>query len=137
MNMGNLGKLALTAQEALQNTMNIAGDAKSAMAQPIHMLKALLDAKENNLSAIIKRIGADPDQMSKNAQAEIDALPKQESSGGMLPMGAPGPELMNVLDEAVKVAEKLGDQYATSEHLLIALSKDKGAAGKILKQCKF
>ena len=132
MNMGNLGKLALTAQEALQNTMNIAGEHKSAMAQPVHMLAALLDAKENNLSAIIKRIGADPEQLLKNAQDEIEKMPKQESSGGMLPTGAPGPELMNVLDEAVKIAEKLGDQYATSEHLLIALSKDKGAAGKIL-----
>ena len=132
MNMGNLGKLALTAQEALQNTMNVAGQAKSATAQPVHMLKALLDAKENNLSAIIKRIGADPDQLLKNAEAEIESMPKQQSSGGMLPMGAPGPELMNLLDEAVNTAEKLGDQYATSEHLLIALSKDKGAAGKIL-----
>ena len=132
MNMGNLGKLALTAQEALQSTMNIAGEAKSAMAQPVHMLKALLEAKENNLSAIIKRIGADPDTLLQNVNAEIEGMPKQESSGGMLPMGAPGPELMNLLDEAVKVAEKLGDQYATSEHLLIALSKDKGAAGKIL-----
>lgn len=132
MNMGNLGKLALTAQEALQNTMNIAGDAKSAMAQPVHMLAALLDSKENNLSAIIKRIGADPEQLLKNAKDEIDSMPKQESSGGMLPTGAPGPELMNVLDEAVKIAEKLGDQYATSEHLLIALTKDKGSAGKIL-----
>ena len=130
--MGNLGKLALTAQEALQNTMNIAGEAKSAMAQPVHMLKALLEAKENNLSAIIKRIGADPDTLLQNVDAEIEGMPKTESTGGMIPMGAPGPELMNLLDEAVKIAEKLGDQYATSEHLLIALSKDKGAAGKIL-----
>ena len=130
--MGNLGKLALTAQEALQNTMNVAGEAKSATAQPIHMLKALLDANENNLSAIIKRIGADADQLLANAEAEIESMPKQESSGGMLPTGAPGPELMNLLDDAVIIAEKLGDQYATSEHLLIALSKDKGAAGKIL-----
>lgn len=130
--MGDFGKLALTAQEALQNTMNIAGKAKSATSQPVHMLKALLDAKENNLSAIIKRIGADPETLLKNTEVEIDKLPKTESAGGMLPMGAPGPELMNVIDQAVKASEKLGDQYATSEHLLIALAKDKGAAGKIL-----
>ena len=36
---------------------------------------------------------------------------------------------MGVIDQAVKIAEKLGDSYATTEHLLIALSEDKNAAG--------
>ena len=58
MNMGNLNKLALTAQEALQQTISIASEAESSQAEPIHMLKALLESKENNLSAIVKRIGA-------------------------------------------------------------------------------
>ena len=132
MNMGNLNKLALTAQEVLQETMSIASDAQSAMAQPIHMLKALLSRGENNLSAIIKRIGADPATLLSAVDAEIDKMPKQSGGGAMGIMGAPGPELMNVLDNAVKAAEKLGDSYATSEHLLIALSEDKGVAGRIL-----
>ena len=132
MNMGNLNKLAITAQEALQETMGIAADAQSAMAQPVHMLKALLTRGENNLSAIIKRIGADPAALLSNVNAEIDRMPKQSGGGMMGIQGAPGPELMNVLDNAVKAAEKLGDSYATSEHLLIALSEDKGAAGRIL-----
>ena len=55
-----LDKLAITAQEAFQNSMGVASDAESAVIQPIHLLKALLDADENNLAAIIKRIGADP-----------------------------------------------------------------------------
>ncbi len=132
MNMGNLNKLALTAQEVLQETMSIASDAQSAMAQPIHMLKALLSRGENNLSAIIKRIGADPAALLSAVDVEIDKMPKQSGGGAMGIMGAPGPELMNVLDNAVKAAEKLGDSYATSEHLLIALSEDKGVAGRIL-----
>ena len=40
--------------------------------------------------------------------------------------------LVSLLDKAVKIAEKLGDSYATSEHLLIALSEENDAAGKIL-----
>ena len=54
------------------------------------------------------------------------------SGNPMMMAGAPGPALMNLIDNAVKIAEKLGDSYATSEHLLIALSEDKGPAGKIL-----
>ena len=44
MNMGNLNKLALTAQEALQQTLSIASDAQASQAEPIHMLKALLES---------------------------------------------------------------------------------------------
>ena len=130
MNMGNLNKLALTAQEALQNALSIASDAEAAQAEPIHLLKALLAAGENNLNAIVKRIGADPAALLANTNAEIDAMPKVKSSGMLT--GAPGMQLLNTLDRAVKVAEKLGDSYATSEHLLIALAQDKGAAGKVL-----
>ncbi|WP_139651454.1 ATP-dependent chaperone ClpB [Raoultibacter phocaeensis] len=132
MNMGNLNKLAITAQEALQQTIAIASESEASQAEPIHMLKALLESKENNLSAIVKRIGADPFQLLANADAEIARMPKVSSSNTMMMSGIPGPDLMNLIDRAVKIAEKLGDSYATSEHLLIALSEDKGAAGKIL-----
>ena len=133
MNMGNLNKLALTAQEALQQTLSIASDAQASQAEPIHMLKALLESKENNLSAIIKRIGADPAAMRASIDAHIESMPKV--SGGNAPFGMsgiPSQALMSLLDNAVKIAEKLGDSYATSEHLLIALSEDKGEAGRIL-----
>ena len=124
-----LDKLAITAQEAFQNSMGVASDAESAVIQPIHLLKALLDADENNLAAIIKRIGADPAQLERNVNEEVERGPK--SQGGM-PMPMPGNDLMKTIDNAVKAAEKLGDSYATSEHLLIALSEDKGPAGRIL-----
>ena len=130
--MGNLQKLALTAQEALQNTLGIASDAEAAQAEPIHMLKALLETQENNLNAIIKRIGADPAALLANVNDEIAKMPKVSNSGSMLMGGVPSMELMNLLDNAVKIAESLGDQYATSEHLLIALTEDKGTAGKLL-----
>ena len=124
-----LDKLALTAQEAFQASMGVAADADAAVIEPIHLLKALLDAGENNLAAIIKRIGADPAMLAKNVEDEIARMPK--STGGM-GMSIPGNDLIKVIDNAVKIAEKLGDSYATSEHLLIALSEDKGAAGRVL-----
>ena len=132
MNMGNLNKLALTAQEALQQTIVIASENEASQAEPIHMLKALLESKENNLSAIIKRIGAEPLQMLANVDAEIARMPKVDSNNTMMMSGIPGPARLALIDSAVKIAEKLGDSFATSEHLLIALSEEKGTAGKIL-----
>ena len=86
------------------------------------MLKALLDSDENNLAAIVKRIGADPVWLSQNVADEIAKMPKQT---GATPMAIPGQDLIKVIDNSVKIAEKIGDSYVTSEHLLIALSEDK------------
>ncbi len=125
-----LDKLAVTAQEAFQASMGVAGDAQSSTIEPIHLLKAMLDASENNLSAIIKRIGADPAQLSQNVDSAIAAMPK--ASGSNMPMAMPSNALMQVIDNAVKAAERMGDSYATTEHLLIALAQDKGDAGRVL-----
>ena len=125
-----LDKLAVTAQEAFQASMGVAGDAQSSTIEPIHLLKAMLDASENNLSAIIKRIGADPAQLSRNVDDAIAAMPK--ASGSSMPMAMPGNNLIKVIDNAVKAAERMGDSYATTEHLLIALAQDKGEAGRVL-----
>ncbi len=110
--------------------MGIASDADSAMIEPIHLLKALFDADENNIAAIIKRIGADPTWLAQNIEDDIAKMPKQSGSG--LPMAAPSQAFIKTIDNAEKIAGKLGDSYVTSEHLLIALSEDKGSAGKLL-----
>ncbi len=125
-----LDKLAITAQEAFQNAMSVAGDAETASVDSIHLLKALLDTGENNLSAIIKRVGADPVQLKSQVDKAIENGPKV--TGGVMGMPMPTQNLMKVIDGAVKAAEKMGDSYATSEHLLIALTEDNGQAGKIL-----
>ena len=125
-----LDKLAVTAQEAFQSAMGVAGDAETASVDTIHLLKALLDSGENNLSAIIKRVGADPAALKANVESAIANGPKV--TGGVMGMPLPTQNLISVIDNSVKIAEKMGDSYATSEHLLIALTEDKGQAGKIL-----
>ena len=124
-------KLALTAQEALQSAMSIAGEAEAGSVEPLHLLSALLTSGEHNMSAIISRIGADPAYLKTKVADEIAKMPKV-SNGGFMGMAVPSPAFIRVMDNAVKIAEKLGDSYATSEHLLIALSEEKGNAGKIL-----
>jgi ATP-dependent Clp protease ATP-binding subunit ClpB len=125
-----LDKLSVTAQQAFQASMSVAADANNSSIEPIHLLKALLEAGENNISSILKRIGADPNVIKNNVDEEVNKLPK--SSGNALPMAIPSQDLMKIIDNSVKIAEKLGDSYATTEHLLIALTEDKGSAGKVL-----
>ena len=124
-----LDKLSISAQEAFQASMGVAGDAQASVIEPIHLLKAVLDASENNLEAILKRIGADPASLKRNVNVAIEAKPKVN---GSMAMTIPGNDLLKVIDAAVKAAEKMGDSYATTEHLLIALAADKGDAGRVL-----
>ena len=122
-----LDKLSLSAQEAFQASMGVAGDAEASIIEPIHLLKAVLDASENNLEAILRRIGADPASLRRNVDDVIKSKPKVNGA-----MTIPGTDLIKVIDNAVKAAEKMGDSYATTEHLLIALAGDKGDAGRVL-----
>ena len=125
-----LDKLALTSQEALQVAIGIASDAEAPSVESEHLLAALLEKNENNISSIIERIGADPAQLKKAVDDRIASKPKMHG-GNIAQMGF-GNGLAKVLDEATKAATKMGDAYVTTEHLLIALAGDKGDAGAVL-----
>lgn len=123
-----LDKWAVTAQEALQAALGIAGDAEASEVAPAHLLKALLDSNERNLRSILEKIGADPDSIATQVDQAISKAPKV--SGAQIGIGN---DLLKVINEAEKLATKLGDSYVTSEHLLTALANDNTDAGRILR----
>ena len=124
-------KLAVTAQEAFKSAMDIASKHEAATTEPLHLLAAILSADENNLKAIITRIGADPAMLKQRVDAEVEHQPKV-SGQTFMGMVAPSREFDSLMNNAEKIAGKLDDNYITTEHLLIALSEDKGQAGRIL-----
>ena len=124
-------KLAVTAQEAFKSAMDIASKHEAATTEPLHLLAAILSADENNLKAIITRIGADPAVLKKRVDDEIEHQPKV-SGQTFMGMVAPSREFDALMNNAEKIAGKLDDNYITTEHLLIALAEDKGQAGRIL-----
>ena len=123
-----LDKWAVTAQEALQAALGIAGDVEASEVAPTHLLKALLDSNERNLRSILEKIGADPDVIAAQVDQAISKAPKV--SGAQIGIGN---DLLKIINEAEKLATKLGDSYVTSEHLLTALANDNTDAGRILR----
>lgn len=123
-----LDKWAVTAQEALQAALGIAGDVEASEVAPTHLLKALLDSNERNLRSILEKIGADPDAIATQVDQTISKAPKV--SGAQIGIGN---DLLKVINEAEKLATNLGDSYVTSEHLLTALANDNTDAGRILR----
>ncbi|MCI7439224.1 MAG: ATP-dependent chaperone ClpB [Coriobacteriaceae bacterium] len=125
-----IDKWAVTAQEALQSAVGIATDAEAGQVEPIHLLKALLSSGEQNIRAIVERVGADPASIEAQVDQAIASAPKV--TGDSSQMGA-GTNFVRVSDAAEKLATKMGDSYVTSEHLLCALADERGKAGSILK----
>ena len=126
----NLNKMAVTAQEALQSAIGIATDAQAGSVEPVHLLKALLDSGERNLSSIIERVGADPATITNEVNAQIAREPKVSGSGQQVGLSN---DFVKVVDAAEKLAGKMEDAYVTSEHLLCALADDRSDAGRILQ----
>ena len=124
-----IDKLAMTSREALQTAIGIAEDAQAGSVQPIHLLSALLNAGERNISVIIERIGADASELSRSTQTVIDRAPKVSGEGQQMGLSN---ELVRVLEKAEKKASKMGDSFVVTEHLLMALAEDKGDAGRVL-----
>ena len=125
-----IDKWAVTAQEALQSAVGIATDAEASQVEPVHLLKALLSSGEQNIKAIVERVGADPAAIESQVDRAIANAPKV--TGDNSQMGA-GTNFVRVADAAEKLATKMGDSYVTSEHLLCALADDRSEAGSILK----
>ena len=125
-----IDKLAMTSREALQTAMGIASDAQAGAVEPIHLLFALLTAGERNISVIIERIGAEPSQLARATQDVIDRAPKVSGDGAEMGLSR---DLVRVLERAEKHAAKMEDNFVITEHLLMALSEDKGEAGRVLK----
>ena len=123
-------KFSYSAAEALQATMGIAADAQAPAMAPIHLLAALLDSGEHNISAIIERIGADPASIRTQVQSTIDRAPKVSGDTAGTNMTQ---DLLRVINDAEKVASKLGDEYTTTEHMLCGIADSKCEAGSILK----
>ena len=122
-------KFTVKAQEALQGTQDVAGRFGNQQLEPLHLLLTLVEQKEGIVPSLLTRLGAPPSAVAAEAERAIEALPKV---GGTTDHYL-SPALKEVLDQAAKETEQFKDEFVSTEHLLLALSrKSKEAAGRIL-----
>ena len=122
-------KFTVKAQEALQGTQDVAGRFGNQQMEPLHLLLALIEQKEGIVPSLLARLGVPPASVAKEAEQAIENLPKV---GGTTDHYL-SPALKEVLDQASKETEQFKDEFVSTEHLLLALSrKTKDAAGRIL-----
>ncbi|AUZ88110.1 ATP-dependent chaperone ClpB [Arthrobacter agilis] len=118
-------------REVLSAAAMNASTAGNAQIDTPHFLKALLDQRDGIAVALLKAAGADPDTVSVQASTAIKALPSSSGSSVAQPQFSRG--ALQMINAAQQEAETLGDQFVSTEHILLALAADNGAAGGILR----
>jgi ATP-dependent Clp protease ATP-binding subunit ClpB len=122
-------KLTIKAQEAVAAAQNLATEKGHPEVDALHLLSALLRESEGVVQPIFNKIGVNRDQLSKMVEAELSRLPK--TSGGSQPQVNAG--LRDVLETSARDASAMKDEFVSTEHLLVALTKGKTKAKQILE----
>ena len=128
----NLNKLTEKAQEAVLGAQQLAERMNHPQLEPEHLLATLAEQADGVVPALLRRLEVDPPKVAAAVRAEIDRLPK--AYGGAQPMLSP--RFRAVTDAAFGEAERLKDDFVSTEHLLLGIVSEPGRApgAKLLQQ---
>jgi ATP-dependent Clp protease ATP-binding subunit ClpB len=124
-------KMTVKAQEAVQESQEIAARYENQSIEPLHLLVALVEQKDGVVPPLLARLGIRPELLMQDVEREISRLPKVQGFGQHNMSRA----LNDVLERSFDEAEKFKDEYVSTEHLFLAIAAaDKDPAGKLLKK---
>ncbi len=124
----NFNNFTIKAQEAIQKAVEITRAAGSQAIEPVHLLKGVVEEGDSLVKFIFQKIGANPASLAAGIEREIAALPRVSGGEPYLSRAS-----NDVLQKALDVAKKMGDQYVTLEAMLTALFEVSGPASTLLK----
>ncbi len=124
----NFEKLTTKSQEAVVRAQNKALEEGNPEITPLHLLNALLEETDGNVTPILQAIGANINQLKKMVESELHLLPKVHGAGSAAPSG----ELQKIFLKSAEEATILTDEYISTEHLLLALAEVDSKAKKLL-----
>ena len=128
----NLDKFTLKAQKAIQAAVELASDHGHQAVAPAHILLALLADTDNVVNTILNKVGARLPSLKSTMEHRISKLPVVKGAS------VSGQYLSNdskeLFDHAQSSADELGDEYISSEHLLVGMLTTDNKASRELKQ---
>ncbi|MDQ6871752.1 MAG: AAA family ATPase, partial [Gemmatimonadota bacterium] len=125
--MINPDRLTVKASEALNEAVELSRRAGNPLVYDLHLLMALLSQDEGIVVPILQKLGVSVAQLREAVGREMARYPKQSSAQPSLSR-----ELNQVFDKAEADAKKLGDEFVSTEHFLLALSDVKGTESRNL-----
>ena len=124
----NFNNFTIKAQEAIQKAVEITKNNGSQAIEPVHLLKGVMSEGESLVNFLFSKVGANVMVVAQAIDRDIESLPKV--SGGEPYLSRTSND---VLQKALDIAKKMGDEYVTLEALLLALFAINSSASTILK----
>src|SRR4051794_17073466 len=124
-------RLTEKAQEAITNAQRLAEERNHTQIEPEHLLYTLVDQSDGVVPSVLERLGVQPGQVLQETDASLSSLARASGPHDTVVSS----RLRRLLDAAGSEAERLNDEYISTEHLLLALADDEtGPAGQILRR---
>ena len=123
-------KLTTKFQEALGEAQSLALAHDNQVIEPVHILAAVLADGEGSSRSLLERAGVNVQSLTREVNAAVERLPKVSGTGGDVQISR---DLMNLLNLTEKEAMKRGDEFISTEMLLLALTEDRSEAGRLAK----
>src|SRR5687767_828808 len=114
-------RFTIKSQEAFAAAQRLAGARHNPEVTPHHLLVSLLEQEGSIVLRVLQRAGADPERVRRRANETLDRLP---SVSGDASAPALGQDLIRLLQAADDEARGMGDEYVSTEHLLLALAAE-------------
>jgi ATP-dependent Clp protease ATP-binding subunit ClpB len=125
----NADRFTIKSQEAIQAAIALAAARKHAQATPEHLLAILLGQDDSVVPGVLRKLGVAGPALRVEVDAVLDQLPTLANPEEP----ASSPELLGVVRAAEVEMRELGDEYISTEHLLLSLAGFGGRAGDLLR----
>lgn len=124
----NFNNFTIKSQEAVQKAVEIVKEKGQQSIEPAHLLLGIIMTGENVVNFLFQKLGANPGHLTSVLSKEIDSLPKVSGGEPYLSRDSNAD-----LEKAQDLAKKMGDQFVSIEHLLLAVLSGKSSAAQMLK----
>ena len=122
-------KLTVKAQEALQAAQEMGSRSGQQQIEPLHLLWALAAQGDGVVPPLLEKLGVSPAQLASEIEKQVERLPKVSGASQQYL----SPATNQILERAFDEAQRLKDEYVSTEHILLAIAgADKDPAGQLL-----
>jgi len=125
-----MDKLTARLQEALSDAQSLAVGQGNATIEPVHLMLALMQQQGGAAKPLLEKAGANVGDVITALNMAVDKLPTVSNFNGDVQMGQATGRLLNMAD---REAQQRGDQYLSTEVVLLAACDDNGELGKLMK----
>jgi len=124
-----IDRLTSKLQLALSDSQSLAVGMDHPAIEPAHLLQALIDQQGGSIKPLLMQVGFDVNSLRKALSKELDQLPKIQNPTGDVNMSQ---DLARLLNQADRLAQQKGDQFISSELVLLAAMDENSKLGKLL-----